>query len=253
MAERQATAKKRRQFKIAGGAAGAVLLVLIGTIWAVTALGNDDPPASAADPGPTAPAPTGAPPAPGECEWLPEDVNVNPNLEEVGTPEVGDPPAGPATMSITTNHGPIEVEVDAEGAPCTYASFVHLADQEFYDDTNCHRMTTEGIFVLQCGDPSGTGAGGPTYKYAEENLPVEQQPAYPAGTVAMAKTQEPASTGSQFFIVYEDTELPPEYTVLGTVTEGLEIVQDVAADGVEDGTSDGAPATEVTIETLRIE
>lgn len=263
MAERREAARRRRQRQAIFGAAAALVLVVGGVIWAVTALtGGEEEPTSPSV-GAESPAPddvepddaaADAPGTSGECQWLPEDVEVNPNLQEVGTPEVGDPPPGPAMMTITTNHGAIEVEMDAENAPCTYASFAHLAGERFYDDTICHRMTTEGIFVLQCGDPSGTGAGGPTYKYAEENLPVDQQPTYPAGTMAMAKTQAPSSTGSQFFLVYEDTELPPDYTVVGYVTEGLEIVESIAAEGAVDQTGepagDGTPAAEVVIETM---
>ena len=256
MSERQAAARKRRQLQLIIGAAVAVVVVTVGTVWAITSLGDDPQPVDpAAGPSPSA-APSAPPAEPGECAWQSEDPAQNPNLQDVGLPEAGDPPTGPATMTITTNQGVLEVEMDAANAPCTYASFAHLASQEFYDGTPCHRLTTEGIFVLQCGDPSGTGTGGPAYRYAEENLPVDAQPSYPKGTLAMAKTAEPASTGSQFFIVYEDTELPPDYTVVGTVTEGIEVVEEIAAAGATDPTgadaSDGAPNTEVTIETLRV-
>ncbi len=256
MAERQEAAHRRRQRQAMLGAAGAVVLVVAGVVWAVTALtGEDAPPDTPALADSPEPA-DDTPAAPGECDWLPEDASINPDLVDVGTPEAGDPPTGPADMTITTNHGVIEVEMDAEQAPCTYASFAHLAGQEFYDDTTCHRMVTEGIYVLQCGDPSGTGRGGPTYKFAEENLPAGEQPTYPRGTLAMARTPQPATTGSQFFIVYEDSDLPPDYTVVGTVTDGLDIVDSVAADGAVDEAGetvpDGAPATEVVIESLRV-
>jgi peptidyl-prolyl cis-trans isomerase B (cyclophilin B) len=254
MAERQETAKRRRQRQAMVGAAAALVVVVAGVVWAVSALTGDDP-ESTPPPLADSPAPGDAA-APGECEWLPDDPSMNPDLVDVGTPPVGDPPTGTATMTITTNHGVIEVEMAAEQAPCTYASFAHLAGQEFYDGTACHRLVTEGIYVLQCGDPSGTGRGGPTYRYAEENLPVGEEPTYPAGTVAMAKTLQPASTGSQFFIVFDDSALPPDYTVVGTVTEGLEIVEGIAADGAVDPDGetvpDGAPATEVLIDTLRV-
>lgn len=263
MAERQEAARKRRQQKILAAGAAAALLVVAGAVWVTVAvLGGDD------ESEPVAGEPTldteeaavnGAEPT-GECEWLPEEsAAVNEYLTDVGTPPDADPPTGTATMTIATNHGDLEVEVAAEDAPCTYRSFVHLADQEFYDDSVCHRMTGEGsgIWVLQCGDPSGTGMGGPTYRMAEENLPVDASPAYPRGTVAMAKTNVPDTTGSQFFIVYDDTELPPDYTVLGTITEGMDVVDGIVAEGVVDPetgepTPDGEPATEVVIETLRI-
>lgn len=255
MAERQEAARRRRQRRTLVGAAAALVLVIGGVFWVASTLQEDETPLTPAA-GDT-PAPSGSAAAPGECQWLPEDVSANPNLVDVGTPPPMEPPTGPATMTITTNHGVIEVEMDAPAAPCTYASFVHLADQEFYDGTSCHRLTTDGLYVLQCGDPSGTGAGGPSYKYAEENLPsADQQPTYPAGTVAMAKTSAPSTTGSQFFLVYQDSQLPPQYTVVGTITEGLDVVESIAADGAVDGTgeevTDGAPRTDVVIETLRV-
>src|SRR5690606_20038762 len=108
------------------------------------------------------------------CVWLPEQPGGNPTLQDVGTPPTDEPPAGKSTMTITTNHGVIEVELDTGAIPCTAASFAYLSEQGFYDGSTCHRLTTEGIHVLQCGDPSGTGMGGPTYRYAEENLPVDQ-------------------------------------------------------------------------------
>jgi peptidyl-prolyl cis-trans isomerase B (cyclophilin B) len=257
MAERQAAAKRRRQRIIAASAAAGLVLVVAGGFWVVSAVTGEDPSPAAATGTPTPTLGASAPAAePGECVWLPEDAAANPNLVDLGTPAQSEPPTGAAPMTITTNHGVIEVEMDAPAAPCTYASFAHLAGQGFYDDTTCHRLTTEGIYVLQCGDPSGTGSGGPTYKYAEENLPTDEQPSYPRGVVAMAKTSEPSTTGSQFFIVYQDSELPPQYTVVGTVTGGLEIVEGIAADGAVDGAGaavpDGAPKTETVIETLEV-
>jgi peptidyl-prolyl cis-trans isomerase B (cyclophilin B) len=261
MAERQAAAKKRRQRTTIIGAAAAALVVIAGGFWVVTAVSGDDEesPAASATADPGADADPLAPIEAGICSWLPEDPS-RPGYEaltDVGyPPEVAEPAEGTATMTMETNLGAIEVEIDVARVPCTYASFQHLASAAFYDGSTCHRLTTEGIFVLQCGDPTGTGTGGPTYKLAEENLPADQSPPYPAGTLAMAKTQAPSSTGSQFFIVYDDTELPPDYTVVGKVTKGLEIVQDVAAEGASDPegnpAGDGAPNTEVVIETLRV-
>ncbi|MET0295928.1 MAG: peptidylprolyl isomerase, partial [Microbacterium sp.] len=128
--------------------------------------------------------------------------------------------------------------------PCTVESFVSLAQQQYFSNTECHRLTTSGIFVLQCGDPTGTGRGGPGYRFDDE---LDGGETYPAGTVAMANAG-PGTNGSQFFLVYEDTPLPPSYTVFGQLSsEGLEVVQTIAADGVEGGADDGAPATAVTI------
>jgi peptidyl-prolyl cis-trans isomerase B (cyclophilin B) len=159
-------------------------------------------------------------------------------------------------MTITTNVGVIEVAVDTAKAPCTAASMTYLASRHFFDNSKCHRLVTEGIKVLQCGDPSGTGMGGPTYKMAEENLPNVTDPlkAYPAGVLAMAKTQAPNSTGSQFFIVYGESQLSPDYTVLGMLTKGLDVVQKIGAAGAvgPDGKAalDGAPKNPVTITSL---
>ncbi len=140
----------------------------------------------------------------------------------------------------------------AAKAPCTTNSFRHLATSGYYDNTSCHRLTTDNIFVLQCGDPTGSGSGGPGYQFGVENAPADGK--YPAGTVAMARTQDPGSNGSQFFLVYKDTELPdPDgYTIFGTITKGLDVVQKVADAGVEGGGGDGDPAQKVTIESVTV-
>ncbi|MEJ7691232.1 MAG: peptidylprolyl isomerase [Nocardioidaceae bacterium] len=138
--------------------------------------------------------------------------------------------------TVTTNCGDIELELDGAKAPQTVASFLQLSTDSFYDDTPCHRLTTDGIFVLQCGDPTGSGSGGPGYGYGIENAPKDG--AYPTGTLAMARSSDPNSNGSQFFIVYQDTMLPVEgggYTIFGKVTKGLDIVQSIADKGVDGG------------------
>ncbi len=254
MAERQAAARRRRQRQAAIGVAAALVVIAGGIVWGTIALSGGDEPEStlASDPTPSS--------APGLCPWQPEDTTGNPYLQEVGTPPVVEEPlTGVRTMTIATNHGDLTVEVDAEGAPCATTSFTFLAEQEFFDDTPCHRLVTDDIFVLQCGDPTGTGFGGPTYRYPEENLPTDVTDGvpYPKGTLAMAKSSAPNSTGSQFFIVYKDTVLNPDYTIVGTVTEGIEIVEEIAAGGAVNPQSgetvtDGAPEVEVTIESLRI-
>ncbi len=122
----------------------------------------------------------------------------------------------------------------------------------FYDQTLCHRLTTEGIFVLQCGDPTATGRGGPNFTYGVENLPSEAEGNYPEGVGAIANSGTPHSNGSQFFIVYEDTTLPPNYTIVGRVTKGLDIVKMVARAGVKDGSTDGSPKQSIAIEKASI-
>lgn len=157
------------------------------------------------------------------------------------TPLSEQPAAGEQEMTIVTNLGPITVNVETADAPCTAGSFTYLAKDGYFDGQQCHRLTTDGIWVLQCGDPdargvieAGTpemaGQGSPGYQYEEENLPVEAEANYPAGTIAMANAG-PGTTGSQFFIVYQDTSLPADYTILGQVTSGLDIVEQVAAAG----------------------
>ncbi len=127
-----------------------------------------------------------------------------------------------------------------------------LAEQSYFDATTCHRLTTEGIFVLQCGDPTATGTGGPGYTIPDE---LSGEETYPAGTLAMAKTPYPDSGGSQFFIVYDETPLPPQYTVFGTVdAAGIKAVAEAASAGADDsnGPGDGAPKTAVDIEDVTV-
>lgn len=159
--------------------------------------------------------------------------------------------AQPFTATIETNRGDITVDMLAGAAPCTTNSFRFLAEKGFYDDTSCHRLTTDNIFVLQCGDPTGSGGGGPGYRFGVENAP--EDGVYPPGTLAMARTADPGSNGSQFFIVYEETRLPdPDgYTVFGRVTNGLDLVRQVAEAGVQGGGGDGKPAEAVTITSVR--
>jgi eukaryotic-like serine/threonine-protein kinase len=172
------------------------------------------------------------------------------------TGEVATTPA-PVDLDIVTNRGKIGLHLANNESPCTVHSFVSLARQKFFDDTQCHRLTTSpGLSVLQCGDPKGNGTGGPGYQFADE-YPTNQYPpgdpalkkpvVYPRGTLAMANGG-PSTNGSQFFMVYRDSLLPPAYTVFGTIdTTGLAVVDKIAAAGVAGGSGDGAPATTVTI------
>jgi peptidyl-prolyl cis-trans isomerase B (cyclophilin B) len=166
-----------------------------------------------------------------------------------------DPPAPTATetgsvpVTIDTNVGTLTASLDAVAAPCTVSSFVSLARQGYFDDTPCHRLTTRHIYVLQCGDPTGTGSGGPGYTIPDELHGVE---AYTPGTLAMANSAQPNSGGSQFFIVYKDStaNLQKSYTVFGHLDKtSLAAVQKVAAKGSDNsnGPGDGAPREPVTI------
>ena len=179
-------------------------------------------------------------------------------------PRSGTVPTDPAVVSLTmtTNDGSVGLELNNGQAPCTVNSFVSLAQQGFFDDTTCHRLTANNsLSVLQCGDPTGTGAGGPGYEFANE-YPTNQYPPddpqlsktllYPRGTLAMANAGLDTN-GSQFFIVYEDSRLPPTYTVFGSIDEtGLATVDQIAAAGVTGGNLDGKPAQPVLIDSIRL-
>lgn len=147
--------------------------------------------------------------------------------------------AKPYAASIVTTQGVIRFEAATAAAPCTTNSFRFLAEHGYYNQTHCHRLTLQGIFVLQCGDPTGTGSGGPGYQFGDENL---TGATYPAGTVAMANAG-PNTNGSQFFICWKDTRLPPLYTPFGKVTGGLNVLQKIAAagDDQQNGPGDGYP------------
>jgi peptidyl-prolyl cis-trans isomerase B (cyclophilin B) len=152
-------------------------------------------------------------------------------------------PLGLDEMTIKTNRGDIKVTLDGAAAPCTVNSFVSLAVQGYFDDTKCHRLVVG--FVLQCGDPSATGGGGPGYSFADELTGKET---YPAGTFAMANAG-PDTNGSQFFIVLKDAPLPADYPVFGQVDDaGLRLAQDIASEG--NGPDGVAPAQDVVIESV---
>ncbi|PXX59255.1 peptidyl-prolyl cis-trans isomerase B (cyclophilin B) [Nocardia tenerifensis] len=151
-------------------------------------------------------------------------------------------PGATYTAKLETSCGAIDIALDPR-APQTVNSFAFLAGEQYFNHTKCHRITTGGIFVLQCGDPTATGTGGPGYRIADENL---AGATYPAGTVAMANAG-PNTNGSQFFLVYQDSPLPPSYTPFGRITAGLDVLQAVAAAGTKDGSPDGAPRNDVVL------
>lgn len=158
-------------------------------------------------------------------------------------------PAASVSAVLQTSAGDIPMTLTGERTPCTVESFVSLAQQNYFTDTTCHRLTTSGIYVLQCGDPTGTGMGGPGYRFSDE---LDGTETYPAGTVAMANAG-PNTNGSQFFLVYKDSPLPAKYTVFGTLSpEGLAVVSKIAQAGVSGGGADGAPATAVKISGVTI-
>ncbi|MGB4137810.1 MAG: peptidylprolyl isomerase [Microbacterium sp.] len=197
----------------------------------------------ASSPGATGSAPADQPTstASGTCTY---SDSARPAAKQVAPPPAEPDATGEVSVTIATSAGDLAVTLDADAAPCTVNSFLSLAKQGYFDGTRCHRLTTQGIFVLQCGDPSETGAGGPGYSFADE---LDGTETYPAGTLAMANAG-PGTNGSQFFIVYADTQLQPDYTVFGHVDEaGTGVVAGIAAEGTASGGPDGAPKDPVTI------
>lgn len=209
------------------------------------------------------PLPPFAPPATlgSNCQY---PATTEPASRPVTPPPTGrtatTPPSIPAT--IVTDRGDIGVELDNAKSPCTVRNFTSLAEQGYFNDTRCHRLTVEPeLRLLQCGDPSATGTGGPGYRFPNE-YPSNQyrmaDPAlkadvvYPRGTLAMANSGL-GTNGSQFFLIYDDSMLPPQYTVFGTIdAKGLAALDKIAAAGTRGGSQDGEPATRVTIESVRV-
>ncbi len=190
---------------------------------------------------------------------------AGPKSKEVAPPNAGTVPTDPATVSVSmaTDKGNIGLILNNAEAPCTVNSFASLAQKGYFNDTVCHRLTTApGLGVLQCGDPTGTGSGGPGYSFANE-YPTNQYPKndpalgkpvlYPRGALAMANAG-PNTNGSQFFLVYKDSQLPPNYTVFGTIdSTGLATLDKIAKDGVAGGGEDGKPATEVKVTSVLLD
>ena len=157
----------------------------------------------------------------------------------------------PKKFTLVTNCGNIEITTVGAKAPFTMTSIAALAKGGYYDNSLCHRLTTQGLFVLQCGDPTATGSGGPQFTYPDENLPANKTNNYPAGTVAMANSG-PNTNGSQFFLVYANTTLAPSYTIWGTITSGLDIVKAIAKAGAIGGAPDGKPAKTIAISKVLV-
>jgi peptidyl-prolyl cis-trans isomerase B (cyclophilin B) len=254
---RQAERAKRAK-QISVSVIVAVLVAGVGVTAALIANGNSPSKASAkgsASPSVTPSATPSVTPSPSNTAAL---VNGKCVYIKNGTAarKVNLPPTKPDTKAryvatIKTNRGTIVIDLFSSKAPCTVGSFVSLADQKYYNNTHCHRLTTAGIYVLQCGDPTGTGSGGPGYGFGTENL---TGATYAAATVAMAKTSAPDSDGSQFFLVYKNTTLPPSYTPFGTIVSGLNVIQNVAKAGTDNsnGAGDGHPKEPVQIERVTI-
>jgi len=202
---------------------------------------------TASEPVATAPATPATPIIDGCVEAVIPRAN---NITYPSAPEVI---TAASEIVFATNCGDLVVQTDPN-APNTVGILSFFAENKFYDGIKCHRLTTEGIFVLQCGDPAGNGSGGPGFEFADENLPTADSSGiaiYPRGTVAMANSG-PNSNGSQFFLVYQDSPLPPNYTIWGQLVNGIERLDAIAAAGTTIGTTDGPPAQEIVISTATI-
>jgi peptidyl-prolyl cis-trans isomerase B (cyclophilin B) len=241
--------RKRRNAILAGLSALAVAGVIVG-IALVTGGSDDD--ALTADPGASSSASAGT----GACSY---SASGAASKKVTGLPSnVGPAKKADTKVALTTNRGEIDLTLHGAKAPCTTNSFTFLAGQKYFDGTSCHRLTTTGIFVLQCGDPSASGSGGPGYQFADENLTglgtpnAAGQVTYPRGTVAMANGG-PGTNGSQFFLVYKDSPLAPNYTPFGTITKGLDVLDAVAKAGTAAPTGDGKPRLAVTITSAKVQ
>ena len=213
------------------------------------------PPSASATPSPTSTAAM----VDGKCVYTKSGTAA----KRVSLPPARPDSSATYTAKFTTNRGTIVIDLAGSAAPCTVNSFVSLADQGYYNNTHCHRLVTSGIYVLQCGDPTGTGQGGPGYVYNSENLSSltqatvsgQKTAVYPAGSVAMANTGQPDSNGSQFFFVYKKTYLPASYTPFGTIASGLGIIQKVAKAGNDNSSGaagGGHPKEKVQIDSVTI-
>jgi peptidyl-prolyl cis-trans isomerase B (cyclophilin B) len=217
---------------------------------ALAACGSGSSSTVAQDSGASSPSsPTSSAAGDTTCEYPADTQSAT---RKVSTPPATPDVSGTVDITMKTSIGTFDATLDADKTPCTVNSFVSLAKQGFFDKTPCHRLTTAatGIFVLQCGDPSGTGTGGPGYTIPDE---LSGEETYGPGTLAMANTGQPDTGGSQFFIVYQNTPLPPQYTVFGQVSAaGLAAVQKVAKQGNDNayGQGDGHPKVTVTLEKV---
>ena len=273
---REAQARKRRIFTIIASVVAAI--AVIGAVVATVVITNRDSGSQTASAATTTTATTSAAAAPQATGQLPAfappadlgadcqyPASPEPASKQVNPPRTGKVPTDPAQVSasMATNQGNIGLQLDNAKAPCTVNSFASLAQQGYFNDTPCHRLTTtEKLSVLQCGDPTGVGTGGPGYQFANEyptnqyqpDDPALQEPVvYPRGTLAMANAGT-GTNGSQFFLVYRDSELPPNYIVFGTVDEtGLATLDKIAEAGVAGGGQDGKPATDVQVKSIQLD
>ncbi|MEV6097518.1 MULTISPECIES: peptidylprolyl isomerase [unclassified Nocardia] len=259
-------ARKRKQLTIAASALGVVVAVAAGVGIYFLTKGDDNSTSAKASETPdasltAAPPPAAkAKPASVSCTYRPSQKPADKPVNPPSTANIST--AGDVKATMDTSQGPISMTLTPSESPCTVNSFESLAKQKFFDNTSCHRITTgKGLEVLQCGDPTGSGMGGPGYEFDNEyptdqydpNDQAAQYPvAYKRGVLAMANAG-PGTNGSQFFLVYGDSQLPPQYTIFGTVDDaGLATLDKIAKAGVQGGGQDGKPAADVNIQSVQI-
>ncbi|OON82122.1 peptidylprolyl isomerase [Streptomyces tsukubensis] len=252
--ERREAARRKRRRRAAIVASAVVVVVAAGAgAFASGAFESDDAKSDSAAGASTQPSASAsgksdpcAKPAAGKVQ----------NLTYKKEPALSVDTSADYTMKLATTCGDIGLDLSAKKAPHTVNSFDFLAGKGYFDHTKCHRLTTSGIYVLQCGDPKGTGAGGPGYTIPDENLKDKKLKGnvYPAGTVAMANQYDASAKkgrhtgGSQFFLVYQDSRLPPDYTPFGTISDsGMKVLKKIANAGENSGNGDGAPNATVVI------
>ena len=280
--ERRAMQSRRRRILVIVGGVIASLAVIAAVVATVIVSHNDHKgktasatTTTAAGSSPDASTPAAPTPPAAPLPPFQPSANVGANCQypasqdkaakPVKPPRTGKIPTDPTQVSVSmaTSQGNIGLLLANNESPCTVNSFASLIGQGFFNDTKCHRLTTSpDLAVLQCGDPKGDGTGGPGYQFANEyptdqyppNDPKLKQPVlYPRGTLAMANAG-PDTNGSQFFLVYKDSQLPPDYTVFGKIQDdGLATLDKIAKAGVAGGGEDGPPAAEVTIKTMLLD
>ncbi|MEU6144769.1 peptidylprolyl isomerase [Streptomyces sp. NPDC047081] len=246
--QQQRRTEARRKARMRNSVIASVLgVVVIGSvaIYTTGVLKNDDKADASSQ---TTPSAAATSKAPDPCEKA--AAGSVKKLSWKKEPAVTIDKSAKYTMKLATTCGDIDIALNASAAPHTVNSFDFLAGKGYFDHTKCHRLTTNGIYVLQCGDPTGSGSGGPGYTIPDENLKDKSLKGgvYPAGTVAMANTGQKHTGGSQFFLVYQDSQLPASYTPFGTVSEsGMKVLKKIAAAGESTGQGDGAPNATVVI------
>jgi len=253
---RAAEARRNKQVL---GVVLAMLLVIGGFVGVSLALNKDDKTVAAGQP---SAQPTGQPTEQASATATTPAVSVAgcvtppkvPTDKRTGTlPDKLTAAGKTFVATVTTNCGVITMELDGAKAPQTVASFLGLARSGYWADSPCHRLTTSRIFVLQCGDPTGTGGGTPGYGFGVENAPADFT--FGPGTLAMARTTDPQSNGGQFFIVYMQTVLkdPAGYSIFGKITSGIDIVDKIAAAGATKPDANGNTAPVQPISILKVD